>query len=151
VSLGQLGIGTDVACAARDHARAQRTLEHARVEALDARQLLDVCVDEVRKAAQMRGATRRTERGPRGERRLRRLHGEPGLTLAAARDLGEHGLVDRRPHLEPLVALDALAADEVVGRDGDAGDRRERAHPRSRRRRSRRLRSLVSSVEPTLM
>ena len=76
----------------------------------------------------MRGATRRTERGPRGERRLRRPHDELGLTLAAARDLGEHGLVDRRPHLEPLVAPDALATDEVVGRDGDAGDRRERAH-----------------------
>jgi hypothetical protein len=68
------------------------------------------------------GAARRPERGPGGERRLRRLHGLVDLLGAAARHLGEHGLVDRRAVDERLATGDPPPADEVVGRDRDAGD-----------------------------
>ena len=67
------------------------------------------------------------ERGPGGERVGRRRQRELCLPLAAPRDLGERLAVDRAQVGERRVATDPLAADEVLGRDLDPGDRR-RAH-----------------------
>ncbi len=61
--------------------------------------------------------------GPGGKGLARpRATRELGLGRAAARDLGERLLVDRRAVDEPVGARDALAADEVVRRDLDACD-----------------------------
>ena len=60
-----------------------------------------------------------------GEGGARRRHGRVDLGPAAGRDVGQAPVpAQRRAHLEgPAVgARDALAADEVVGRDGDALD-----------------------------
>ncbi len=61
---------------------------------------------------------------PARERLRRRGDRELRLPLPAARDLGERLCVDRREVGEAPVARDALAADEVVRRDLDSGDRR---------------------------
>ena len=61
-----------------------------------AREPLDVRVDQVGEAVEVRGATRGAERRPRRERVGRGGDGEVGLALPAARDLAERLLVDRR-------------------------------------------------------
>ena len=58
-----------------------------------------------------------------GKAARRRVDRQVDRALAAAGDLGERRPVDRRDHLERLGAGHAPAADEVVGADGDAGDR----------------------------
>ena len=68
------------------------------------------------------GPTGRPERRPRRERSGRRGEREVGLALAPARDLGERLRVDRAQVGERRVAPDPLPADEVLGRDLDAGD-----------------------------
>ncbi len=118
----EVRVGAEVARAAVDHARAQRAQEHRHVAALDGRELLDVLVDQVGQAVQERRAAGRAQRRPGGEGGVRRGDRPLRLLLAAARDLGDHLLVDRRDVLEALAAGDALAADEVVRRDRDALD-----------------------------
>ena len=122
VGLGEVGVGAVVPRAARDHAGAQRALEHRHVEALDGGDPLDVLVDQLGEAAQALGPRGDAARRPRGERVGGRLDGEADLVIAPAGDFGEHLLVDRGAVLEALVARDALPADEVVGRDRDSRD-----------------------------
>ena len=119
---GEVGVGTEVPRAARDHARAERAEQHRHVRALDRGEPLDVRVDQVGEAMEMRGAAVRAERRPGRERLRRRRDGQIRLALAAARDLRDRLGVDRREVDERLGARDPLAADEVVGRDDDARD-----------------------------
>ena len=119
---GEVGVRTEVPRAARDHARAERAEEHRHVRALDRGEPLDVRVDQVGEAMEVRGAAVRAERRPARERLRRRRDGEIRLALAASRDLRDRLGVDRREVDERLGARDALAADEVVGRDLDARD-----------------------------
>ena len=113
----QIGVGAVVARAARDHAQAQRLLEHRHVEALDRGDALDVGVDQVGQPPEVTARPGGAERGPGGERVDGRADRELGDLGAAARDLGEQRPVERRVILERLGARDAPAADEVVDRD----------------------------------
>ena len=131
----ELGVGAEVARATGDHARAQRAQQHRHVEALDLGETLDVRVDQVGEAVEVGGATTGPERRPGREGVLRRLERQVRLARAAARDLGERLLVDRRDVQEPVGARDALAADVVIGRDRD--ERCYEPGARARRRRAR--------------
>ena len=96
---------------------------------------LDVGVDQVGEPVEVLGAAGGAEGGPGRERSRRRGDGEIGLPLPSACDLAERLLVDRRDVRERARAGDALAADEVVRRDLDAGDGDAVAHPHPPRRR----------------
>ena len=121
VGHGQVGVVAEVQRAPRDHPRAQRAQQHRHVGALDGGQALDVRVDEVGQAVQVRRPAGGAERRPGRERVVRRPHGAVGIGGVGARDLGEHRLVDRRDVGEALGTGHPLAADEVVGADLDAG------------------------------
>ena len=118
----EIGVRAEVAGAAPDHARSQRAEEHRHVGALDGRKALHVRVDQVGEPVHHLGPAGRAKRGPAGERVGRRRQRELGLTLAAARDLGERRGVDRAEIGERRVAPHPLPADEVLGRDLDAGN-----------------------------
>ena len=128
VALGEIRVGAVVPGAPRDDARAERALEHGHVEALDGRDPLDVRVDQVGQPPEDRGAAGHAERCPLREGGGGRLDREAHLAIGAARDLGEQLVVDGRAVLEALVAGHPLPADEVVGRDGDAGHGRHDAN-----------------------
>src|SRR6185312_8760693 len=119
---GEVGVRAEVPRAARDHARAERAEQHRHVGALDGRQALDVRVDQIGETVHDHAAPRRPERRPGGEGVLRRGDRESCFRLTAASDLGQRLRVDRADVGEGRVAADALAADEMVGRDLDAGD-----------------------------
>jgi DNA-binding FadR family transcriptional regulator len=70
---------------------------------------------------EVHGATRSAKGSPGRERSRRRGDGQIGLPLPSARDLAERLLVDRRDVRERARARNTLAADEVIGRDLDAG------------------------------
>ncbi len=118
----EIGVAAVVAGAAVDQARLQRAEQHRHVDALDGSETLDVRVDQVGEAVQVDGTTRGAERGPGREGLGRGGDREIGLAPAAAGDLAERLLVDRREVRERALARDALAADEVIGRDLDPRD-----------------------------
>ena len=118
----EVGVAPVVPRPAVDQPRLQRAEQHRHVDALDGSEPLDVRVDQVGEAVEVDGPPRRAESGPGRERLGRCGHGEIRLALPAARDLAERLLVDRREVGEGLLARDALAADEVIGRDLDPGD-----------------------------
>ena len=125
----EVGVAAVVARAAVDQARLQRAQQHRHVDALDRREPLDVGVDQVGEPVEVLGAARRRRGRPRpGTRPCAAATARSASALAAARDLAERLLVDRREVRERARARHALAADEVVGRDLDAGDG---AHGRS--------------------
>ena len=117
----EIGVAPVVARAAVDQARLQRAEQHRHVDALDGCEPLDVGVDQVGEPVEILGPAGSAEGGPGRECSRRRGDGQIGLPLAAARDLAERLLVDRRDVGERARAGDALAADEVVRRDLDAG------------------------------
>ena len=119
---GEVGVAAVVPRAAVDQARLQRPQQHRHVDALDRGEPLDVRVDQVGEAVQVDRPPGGPERGPGREGVGRGGDGEVGLALTAAGDLAERLLVDRRDVGERALARDALAADEVVRRDLDAGD-----------------------------
>ena len=121
----EIGVGAVVARAARDHARLQRAQQHRHVDALDLGETVDVRVDQVGEPVEIRRAR---PLGPSaaqaGKAACAAATAQSRLARSAARDLGERPLVDRARVDEALAARDPLAADEVVGRDRDAGDLR---------------------------
>ena len=66
----EVGVGAEVARAARDHPRAERPEQHRHVGALDGGEPLDVRVDQVGEPVQVRRAARGAERRPRRGPRL---------------------------------------------------------------------------------
>src|SRR4029077_13247985 len=89
---------------------------------------LDVGVDQIRQPMEVGGAPGRPECGPGRKGVPGGCDGEIGLALPTPRDLAERLLVDRRDVRERSLARHALAADEVVRRDLDAGDVQTPAH-----------------------
>ena len=83
---------------------------------------LDVGVDQVGEAQQVGKAALGAERRPAVERRSGGVDRHRGLLCPAGGDLGDRTAVDRADVGEAFAGGNALAADEVVGRDGDAGD-----------------------------
>src|SRR6266511_3380919 len=118
----EVGVGSKVPGSPRDDAAAERALEHGHVEALDRRDPVDVGIDQIGEAAEVLGANGDSESGPVRESRARCLNGKLLLAGASPRDLGEYLLVDRGAILEAGVARHAPPADEMVRRNGDAGD-----------------------------
>jgi len=113
-----------------------RAQQRAVVAGLDRRELGDALLDELGDPVQDLGAVRRRGPAPGVERAPGRRYGSVGLGGAAARDLGDDLLVDRRDVLEGLRRADPLAADPVLGRDLDAldlgGSARGGSSPRGR-------------------
>ena len=115
----EVGVAAEVARPAGDHPRPQRAQQHRHVGALDRGQALDVRVDQVGQAVQVARRGRRRRAPPsRGTRRPPRRRRGRTVGRVGPGHLGQHALIDRRDGLEALGAGDALAADEVVGRDG---------------------------------
>ena len=130
---GEIGVGPVVPRSTGDDAGSERAQQHRHVLALDGSEALDVRIDEVAEPSQVVGAARRAERRPGGEGVVRGEDGAVDLLRPRSGHLGEQALVDRRAVLEALCGRDPLAADEVVGRDGDAGDLDPMVHGRCAR------------------
>ncbi len=121
---GEVGVAAVVARTARDHPRAQRPQQHRHVRALDRGQPLDVRVDQVGEAVQVR------RRGPRapsaahaGKASVRRRRPRDRPRAAPPRATSASGCASiGEMSVNVARSRDALAADEVVERDVDADD-----------------------------
>ena len=133
VLTGEVGVGAEVAGSATDHAGLERALEHRHVPALDLGDVVDVLIDQVGQAVQIRGTPLGAERGPGGEGADGGADRGIGGGGIAATHLGQQRAVDRRPVFERCGTADAGAIDVVLRRDGVTVDLDAIAHASPRR------------------